>query len=139
VSFVAVAGTIYALLALLDPYWRRVQNRVNELEKAGGSSSVSNSAAALVLAVPPSRLVDSLQQLGTTQAETRSKLQKRLAKAGIHDPEAVPRYFVARLVGGTTGAAMAIGAGLAGYVRMDMACAWACVLAGFGAIAPSLW
>jgi tight adherence protein C len=137
--FGIVAAGTYALLALCDPYWLRVRNRVSQLDSSGGQNgravadrSVSGSGSKL-------RLLQELAQLNPYQAAERTRIQQRFAKAGIHNPGAVSRFVVVKLSLMLLSAAVATGAGVFGYLPAHMAIVAACVLAGFGFLVPSFW
>jgi tight adherence protein C len=80
-----------------------------------------------------------LQRLNPYHDTGRLRLQQRLARAGIYEPAAATRFFVARVVmmSGLGGAAIA--AGMIGYLSTNMTILGACVLAGFGSLVPSFW
>ena len=135
-SFGAVAAATYALLALFDPYWLRVRSRVEQVQRSDERIASASTSTAIVL---PSRLSDALKLLLPHRRKNRPELQQRLAKAGIYHQAAVSRYFAARLLTMTLAAVAAVGIGAAGYLQMDMAIVFVCVVAGFGSILPSLW
>jgi tight adherence protein C len=136
--FGAVAAGTYALLALCDPYWIRVRSRVSQLDVLGGSDIQTVSKHGRKVVGTKSRLISELQRLSPYQAD-RSRIQQRLAKAGIYNPAAISRYVVAKLLLMLLSAGLAMGAGATGYLPMRMASVAACVLAGFGFLVPSLW
>jgi tight adherence protein C len=136
--FGAVAAGTYALLALCDPYWMRVRSRVSQLDVLGGPETRVVSEHERKVVGTKSRIITQLQRLSPYQAD-RSRIQQRLAKAGIYNPAAISRYVAAKLLLMLLSGGIAMGAGATGYLPMRMASIAACVLAGFGFLVPSLW
>src|SRR5690606_2204053 len=128
----------YALLALCDPYWQRVRTRVGALETAHSAPSETTNWLRRWF-VPPADLGDTLQRARPNQAERRSQLKQRLAKAGIYHPSAVSRYLAARVLAVLLASGTIVLLGIAGYVRMDIAVFYAWVAGGIAAVLPSLW
>jgi tight adherence protein C len=138
-SFGAVAAATYALLAVFDPYWARVQSRVGEIQRPIGAAGTGASIGGSQAATRYSYFVKTAQRFLSPRAGTRPQLRQRLAKAGIYHRSAPVRYFLSKLLFLILAAAIAIGAGIAGYIRIDLTILLACVSAGFGSILPSLW
>jgi tight adherence protein C len=136
--FGAVAAGTYALLALCDPYWMRVHSRVSQLDVLGGPETRVVSEHERKVVGTKSRIIGELKRLSPYQAD-RSRIQQRLAKAGIYNPAAISRYVAAKLLLMLLSGGIAMGAGATGYLPMRMASIAACVLAGFGFLVPSLW
>jgi tight adherence protein C len=136
--FGAVAAGTYALLALCDPYWMRVRSRVSQLDVLGGPDTRVVSEHERKVVGTKSRIITQLKRLSPYQAD-RSRIQQRLAKAGIYNPAAISRYVAAKLLLMLLSGGIAMGAGATGYLPMRMASIAACVLAGFGFLVPSLW
>jgi tight adherence protein C len=137
--FSVVAAGTYALLALCDPYWMRVRSRVSQLDVLGGPGSRVISEHERKDVGTKSRMFSELRRLNPYQAAERSRIQQRLAKAGIYNPAAISRYVAAKLLLTLVSSGIAIGVGATGYLPMRMAIVAACVLAGFGFLVPSLW
>src|SRR6478752_2180765 len=136
--FSIVAVGTYALLALCDPYWMRVRSRVSQLDVLGGPNSRVGSEHERKVVGTKSRIISELQRLSPYQAD-RSRIQQRLAKAGIYNSAAISRYVAAKLLLTLASGGIAMGAGATGHLPMRMAIVAACVLAGFGFLVPSLW
>jgi tight adherence protein C len=136
--FGAVAAGTYALLALCDPYWMRVRSRVSQLDVLGGPDTRLVSEQERKVVGTKSRIIGELKRLSPYQAD-RSRIQRRLAKAGIYNPAAISQYVAAKLLLMLLSGGLAVGAGATGYLPMRMAIVAACVLAGFGFLVPSLW
>jgi tight adherence protein C len=134
--FMGVAAGTYALLALFDPYWFRVRQRVRELQGNGDGAST-------VVQRSPSTKAEwirqRLAQVADPQAVDRTRMLSRLARAGIYHPNAVSRILIIRLVCTVVPAGVAIVVALTGYLRMDRALLIGCVLGGSGTLAPGLW
>jgi tight adherence protein C len=137
-SFCAVAVATYALLALFDPYWLRVQDRIEHLQQPQQRGGCAGTHHATATATVPG-LFDALHRLLPTRAGGRPELRQRLTKAGIYHQAAVPRFFAARLLMLILFGGLTVGVGAAGYVRMDQAVLSACAMAGLGWMLPSLW
>lgn len=138
-SFGGVAAATYALLALFDPYWARVQSRVGELQRPHGSVGVTSNTDVRQSATSYSLWIETAQRLISYRTAGRPQLRQRLAKAGIYHCAASAWCFASKLLFIVLAAAVAIGAGVAGYIRIDLTVLVACVAAGFGSILPSLW
>jgi tight adherence protein C len=137
-SFCAVAAATYALLALFNPYWLRVQSRIDHLQQQQPPGSGTAAQHLTAPATVPG-FFDALYGLLPTRASGRPELRQRLAKAGIYHPAAVPRYFAAKLLMLILFGATTIGIGAAGYMPKDLAFLSACVTAGLGSMLPRLW
>jgi tight adherence protein C len=137
-SFGAVAAATYAFLSLCDPYWRRVNNRIVDLQRPEGRldepETVDHS-----LVRGQSKLVRLLQDLTPNSQASSPRLQKRLTKAGLYRSDAESLYYTARLLLILTGSTTLFAIGYIGYVRMDVTILLTCVMAALGAVAPSLW
>lgn len=136
--FVAVATAAYCIFAMLDPYWRRVNSRIDELQ---GNLGVARSlhVRGITAEGSSSWLIDTLQSLGLHPAHSREHVKQRFAKAGIYHPSAPLRYLLARMVLLVMGATLTIATGLAGFLRMDIALLLACLIGCLGYILPNLW
>ena len=96
--FSIVAAGTYAVLALCDPYWMRVRSRVSQLDELGGADGRPISELSGRLPVAQARIVGEFQRLNPYQAAERSRIQQRLAKAGIYNPSAVTRFVAAKML-----------------------------------------
>lgn len=136
--FGIVATVAYLLLMLCDPYWSRVRRRIGAVEEAhaiaGGSSSSGAESSPL-----PTPLLQWIQRLAPSYSTSRPQLLQRLAKAGIYQPSAVSRYFVAQIVSIAALATLGLLAGLAGYLRADMAVLGMLAMGLLGSLIPSYW
>jgi tight adherence protein C len=137
--FSAVAVGTYALLALCDPYAMRVRSRVSQLDVFGSTDGRIVSKRERKVVGAKSRIFSELQRLNPYQAADRSRIQQRLAKAGMHNPAAISRFVAAKLLLTLGSGGIAMGVGATGYLPIRIAIVAACVLAGFGFLVPSLW
>lgn len=138
IAFSTVAIGTYALLSVCNPYWMRVRDRVGELELSGAWSNAEGGRLRS-FADRRSRLIDQVQQLNPYHDIARSKLQRRLAKAGIYDSTAIPLFFVARLALAIVPVTAVLAVGMAGYMSFETAMLSAAVSGGLGSLAPSFW
>ena len=137
--FGAVATGTYALFALCDPYWLRVRGRIVQLDEAGVADGRSSTDRLRDVSSTRSRLFSELQRFNPYSTADRSRIQQRLAKAGIYNPTAVSRFVAAKFLLTLIAGGAAVSAGIAGYLPVHLASVAACVLAGFGFLVPSLW
>jgi tight adherence protein C len=138
ICFGAVAAATYAMLIFFDPYWLRVRSRMGRLQTAHDARR-SDETAQRVWRLLPSQLLGSLPHTGRGYAAQRTALEQRLARAGIYQPSAVAKYFVARLALTVLFAGATVGVGALGLLQMNFAMLLACVAGGAGAMAPSVW
>jgi tight adherence protein C len=138
IVFGVVAAGVYALFMLCSPYWLRVRSRVTELN-ANSSFDKDDAAFDQRANGAPSKVMLELQRLNPYHSTAKPHVQQLLAKAGIYDPAAVSMFFVSKTLLMIIPGAIALCAGLAGYLSMELAIVSACVLVGFGSLAPSFW
>lgn len=136
--FGIVAVTVYMLLAAFDPYWRRVQSRVDALQQ-DFKGPVVNHVSDFASERTAWFIIDALQQIGLHPTHSRHQVKQRLAKAGIYHPSAPLRFLLARLLFLVTAAVLMLAMGFAGFMRMDLALLFSIVAGASGAIIPSLW
>lgn len=138
ICFGVVALATYMLFAAFDPYRRRVQGRVDQLQhNFDGTKSLSTGV--LPSEDSTSFVIDLLQRVGLDRAHSRQQIKERLTKAGIYDPAAPLRFLLLRLGLLVIGVAITLGAGLVGLLSMDLALLFALVAAGVGVVLPSFW
>lgn len=137
-SFIAVAVVVYALLTTLDPYWFRVNSRMDQLNKPDLATDKDESSRSFGSA-SSSAFISFLQGIFPERQSSKSKLQQRLAKAGIYQHNAVARHYATRLLASALGAGIGFALGLVGLLRMDTALLLCCVLGCLGTILPSFW
>jgi len=133
--FGLVAIATYTLLVRVNPYRARVRSRVNQIKTSDASIAENTATTDNFLA----RLVGELQELNPSHGVARSKLQQRLAQAGIYNPVAIPRYFLAKFLLSVLLASAVIPLHAAGYLFLNSTVLAAIVLGYVGALLPSLW
>jgi tight adherence protein C len=134
--FIGVAIVTYGFLAVCDPYWIRVNNRVRDLRPAG---SENRSVHSKFETTPSLGWFARVRALAAPPSADDSALVNRMTRAGFYHPSALSRYLTARVLMTAVPFMGMLALGLAGYLRMDKALLAGCVLGGFGAICPGLW
>ena len=133
---IGVAIATYGFLAVCDPYWIRVNNRLRDLRPAGSENRSTHSKCE---ATPSLGWFARARALAAPASADDSALVNRMTRAGLYHPSALSRYLTARVLM-TAGPFMGtLALGLAGYLRVDKALLAGCALGAFGAICPGLW
>jgi tight adherence protein C len=137
--FVGVAGGVYALLAIVDPYWFRVRARVSEIQRATDHRGLVATSALPTESGLRARMANFLRYLVPFRISDRARLQQRFAKAGIYSPSAMSKFFIVKLLLMAGPPLIAVSIGLTELLRFDKSLLVGCVIGGFGSLAPSLW
>lgn len=137
--FVACSAGVYALVALMDPYWHRVHSRIGEMEENGGAQKVGTRDKSGTGPAGSAQPIGVTRYLTPFGADERSGLQKRLAKAGIYEPDALSRLLIAKLLLMVVPLLVSIGLGITGRLGMEMALVVGIVSAGIGSLLPGVW
>jgi len=134
--FLVVAGAAYAVLALFDPYWSKVEGRVRDLRTKDLDLPPAVRASTRE---PASKWLVNIRNLVTSQTEADARLLNRLARAGFYTSTAMSRYLTARLLSTAVPLIAFVAAGWTCRLRMDVAILAGCVMGGVGSIMPGLW
>jgi tight adherence protein C len=127
--------TFYAWSTSLDDRLRRMRQRARELsrhsldEAAAPNGGDSRGQASTGLR----------RQLLPTSADERSKCELRLKQAGLQHPDAMTRFFAARLIGLVVPFVVAIACGFGGVVALKKAIPLSMLAGGIGWLLPSFW
>jgi tight adherence protein C len=135
--FAAFSLGSYALMLMWNPYYLRIQSRMDELDGLRESTTAVARAKGGAMVAPRVRGLSGI--LNLFRIDDRSKTQQRLMQAGIYHPAALSRLLVARVLLLVVPTAIVCGAGLAGYVRWEHALLLGGILGTAGSLAPSLW
>ncbi len=134
-AFLAVTASVLLAGSLIGATDRRVRQRLRNVPP---SRSVPTTAAGA-----QRRLTTALNSLGTQllpdDQMKRSRLQRRLAKAGFYSGQAVPRFLALRLVSTLLPATVCLGAGLLALVGTKWVLVSMFVAAACGFVAPGWW
>lgn len=133
-AFVAAS----TLVLLAGSRWLATDRRVRQrLQHRLGSHAPPPVAGA------QQRLAAALNTLGTQLVPDdqvkRSRLQGRLARAGIYSGQAVPRFLALRLVSMIAPAGICLAASATGLLPVKLALIAAVLAAGFGFVVPGWW
>lgn len=137
-SFIGIAGGVYALSSMFDSYHDRVQQRIDELgggEEMEVSAAAASSAAAGVLP----QLSQLVARWMPYRAGNRTQLMERFVRAGIYQPGAAANYFAAGFLFAVVPPAVCVGVAMAWSWRLETAMLLGCSLGGLGSMLPSLW
>lgn len=134
-AFVAVTSLVLLVGSLLRTTDRRVEER---LQKAGGQRRETRTASGA-----QQRLSTALNTLGArflpNDTTKQSRLQGRLAKAGIYSGQAVPRFLACRFVCAIVPACACLAAAVLGALGPKTALVACLSAAGGGFLAPGWW
>lgn len=135
-SFTAVAGLTYVLFSLVDPYWRRVNVRVEEFRGLAGNDDFS---AGYSNAKQSQSHWQTFCQNFLPSFNKSPRLQKRLIQAGIYRPEVEFNFLVISILLALVGSLTCVGLGLTYSLDMGRVLPAACVVGALGMYCPHVW